>query len=381
MNTTKILRHINAIRCLRLLHDGRSLSRADIARELGLTRATIGNAMIVLEDAGYVIEGETHSTEGRKGRPGVGVSLNPTGAYFVGIDIGPRVLTAVVVDLRMNVVSRIVEPTGADFRNADNIQGRILDLVRRVTAEASVPESKIEGLCVSVPGLVGRDGSVINAPFLEWRNYPLRKNLVAACDAGWIVTVCNDAFAFANAEASRLSPASGGSVLLVLMAEGLGGAVIDAGTHMMGAHGFSGEIGHTVITVEGRTDTFEMFAGAKAFSSLINPEFTVAEGVASLLAMRDGPAVGEALDQWTEALAIGFANAVHLLDPGRIVLGGPVALLYPCVEKQVQEKLADKLLAGFSVPPISVSKIGADGAAIGAAATIREAIFTLPELE
>lgn len=296
MNTTKILRHINAIRCLRLLHDGRSLSRADITRELGLTRATIGNAMNVLEDAGYVVEGETHPTEGRKGRPGVGVSLNPTGAYFVGVDIGPQVLTAVVIDLRMNVISRIVEPTGPDFRDPGSIQERILDLVRRVTAEAGVPEDKIEGLCVSVPGLVGRDGSVINAPFLEWRNYPLRQNLVAACDARWIVTVCNDAFAFANAEASRLSPASGGSVLLVLMAEGLGGAVIDAGTHMMGAHGFSGEIGHTAITVDGRTDTFEMFAGAKAFSEILDPDQTVAEGVASLLARRNDLEATSVLD-------------------------------------------------------------------------------------
>lgn len=381
MNTTKILRHINAVRCLRLLHDGRSLSRADIARELGLTRATIGNAMNVLEEAGYVVEGDTHPTSGRKGRPGVGVSLDPTGAYFVGVDIGPQVLTSVIVDLRMNVVSRIVEPTGPDYRDPSEIERRILDLVHRVTAEVKVPEEKIEGLCVSVPGLVGRDGSVINAPFLEWRNYPLRQNLVAACADRWIVAVCNDAFAFANAEASRLSPASGGSTLLVLMAEGLGGAVIDAGTHMMGAHGFSGEIGHTVITVNDRTDTFEMFAGAKAFSGLLNPEYTVAEGVTLLLARRNEPSVIEALDRWAEALAIGFSNAVHMLDPGRIVLGGPVALLFPCVEARIREKLRAKLLAGFDVPSIAVSKIGADGAAIGAAATIREAIFTLPELE
>lgn len=381
MHTTKFLRHVNAIKSLRLLHDGRALSRAEIARELGLTRATIGNAMTALVDAGYILEGETNPTEGRKGRPGVAIALNPEGAYFIGIDIGTRALIGVVIDLRMQVVARIAEPTGPRFRDADYMLERLLELLERLIGAARIDTARIEGLCVSVPGLVARDGSVVNAPFLEWRDYPLRSHLERACPDGWMVTVCNDAFALASAEASGISAAATDSTLLVLMAEGIGGAIVEAGRPMNGAHGYAGEIGHMLIAAGGRVDTFEMLAGAKSFAGLLDPAQTVAEGIAAMLASLDDPKVARALDAWAEALAAGLANAIHLLDPGQIILGGPTALLYPPVAEKVQAKLAEKLLAGFESVPIMVARYGADGAAIGAAATIRDALFTLPNLD
>ncbi|MNP48750.1 N-acetyl-D-glucosamine kinase [compost metagenome] len=87
------------------------------------------------------------------------------------------------------------------------------------------------------------------------------------------------------------------------------------------------------------------------------------------------------MDFWAEALATGLANLVHLLDPGAIVLGGPLAALYPAVSELFNAKLAQKILPGFEVPPLTVAKLGMDGAAIGAAATIRERLFALPELD
>ena len=48
LNTTSILRHINAARCLRLLKRSEIMSRADIARQLNVTRTTVGNAIKVI---------------------------------------------------------------------------------------------------------------------------------------------------------------------------------------------------------------------------------------------------------------------------------------------------------------------------------------------
>ena len=63
-----------------------------------------------------------------------------------------------------------------------------------------------------------------------------------------------------------------------------------------------------------------------------------------------------------------------------IVLGGPLAVLYPRVSERVESLLAENLVHGFEVPPISVARFGGDGAAIGAAALLRESLFDLPEL-
>lgn len=381
LNTTSLLRHINARRCLRLLQNGRQLSRADMARQLGLTRATTGNAMRVLLDAGLVVESAEMSPESRKGRPGVGVSLNPSGAYFVGVDVGTRSLTGVLLDLQMNVVSRIVEPTGPRYRDAGHIAARLLSLIERLLNENPALQEKVEGIGISVPGLVGRDGSVVHAPFLEWRNYPLQSELTARSPADWSVMVCNDAFAFANAELAASATAKAGSMLVVLLAEGIGGAIIDDGRVVMGGHGYSGEIGHTIVSAAGRVDTFEMLAGAKLFTRLFEEGQPVADGVQMLLANVGDKAVDAVLDAWVSGLSAGLVNAIHLLDPGRIVLGGPLAGLYPKLSRRIQADIKRRLLAGFAMPEIRVAQFGADGAAIGAAATIRDTLFALPDLE
>ena len=96
---------------------------------------------------------------------------------------------------------------------------------------------------------------------------------------------------------------------------------------------------------------------------------------------REGsPALDQALHEWALGLATGILNLIHILDPKTIVLGGPLAVLYPKVAERVESLLSENLVHGFNVPPISVARFGGDGAAIGAAALLRESLFDLPEL-
>lgn len=357
------------------------MSRADMARALGQTRATIGHAVTELVQAGLVVEAPEAEAEARIGRPSIAVSLNPQATYFVGIDVGTRIITCVLVDLRLGVVAEVVEPTGERFREPDHVLERLFEGKRTLLAKAGVPEAKIAGVAVSVPGLVARDGTVVNAPFLEWRDVPLRQHLIERCPRSWTVEVCNDAFAFASAECAVMDDPGRETMLMVLLAEGIGSAIVDNGTLVTGARGYSGELGHMVIGSQGRTDTFELLAGAKALASLIALDRRVDEGVAEILHDRGTDEVRQALDRWSHALAMGLANAIHLLDPGQIVLGGPLAALFPEVEAQVSAALSSMMLEGVTAPPIRLASFGANGAAIGAAAMIREAIFALPDLE
>jgi len=80
-------------------------------------------------------------------------------------------------------------------------------------------------------------------------------------------------------------------------------------------------------------------------------------------------------------LALGLSNAAHLLDPARIVLGGPLSALYPAVADTVQRRLASLMLQGHAVPRLHLARYGRDGAAIGAAARLRARLFALPSLD
>jgi len=129
------------------------------------------------------------------------------------------------------------------------------------------------------------------------------------------------------------------------------------------------------------TQTFEILAGYKQFLPLLPADRTIPEGLAELSngGKRERKA-SVALEKWADALSTGLLNLIHIIDPERIVLGGPLAVLYPLVAKQVESSLTSGLVYGFQVPPIGIAGFGGDVAAVGAAAAVREDLFTLPEL-
>src|SRR5262249_12933482 len=81
VNTTRLLRDMNARQCLRVLRDKGPLSRAEIARELGTTRATVGNAIRELINSGLVSSADETDEISQVGRPGANVRLEPDGAF------------------------------------------------------------------------------------------------------------------------------------------------------------------------------------------------------------------------------------------------------------------------------------------------------------
>ena len=384
--TSGLLRHINTVRCLRLLKKGDLLSRADMARRLNLTRATIGNAVKELLEKGLVSETIDRSSGGRSGRPGAGLALNPQGAYSVGIDISSHALTAVLVDLNMRVVQKISIPVGPDLRAVDRAVEEIALIPWRLLAACGLSPQCIQGVCVSIPGLVDQQGRVVVAPFLQWRDVPLQAMLSAHPNLRWPVTICNDANAFANAELCSLHEHDAQNMVLILLTEGLGGAIVQRGQIFAGSHGYAGELGHIVMgaSLSASDDqSFERLAGHERFSAFLPADCSLEDGLQAL-ADEDAyacPELERVLDQWAEVLATGLANLVYLLNPEKIVFGGPLSVLIPRIRSRVEGLLTQHLLHGFHAPLLQVAGFGADGAAIGAASLIREQLFSLARLE
>jgi predicted NBD/HSP70 family sugar kinase/biotin operon repressor len=385
--TPGLLRHINTARCLRLLRRGATLSRAELARELGLTRATIGSAIGELLEAGLVIDAAERPEGGRLGRPGSGVCLNPKGAYSIGIDISSISLTGVLVDLEMRVVHRINVPVGPRVDDVVKTVEQIAQFPARLLTASGVDPSRVQGVCVSAPGLVDHGGRVVVAPFLRWHDVPLKELLSARRELPWPVMVCNDAVAFANAERTVANEKDARNMLLILLTEGLGGAIVQRGQIFEGAHGYAGEIGHMIMGASPKaiaTQTFELLAGYERFRPYLPGDRSLEEGLTWLAnagASELTPALKQVFTEWAQILATGMLNLVYLLDPEKIVLGGPLSVLFPRIAVEVDGLLAANLLHGFTAPPIHVTRFGVDGAAIGAASVVRDQIFSLPRLD
>jgi predicted NBD/HSP70 family sugar kinase len=373
---------MNAVRCLRVLRRDVALSRADIARELNVTRATVGNSIKQLLAEKLVIDLNESAEASGVGRPGALVSLNPTGAYFIGLDISSAEINAVLVDFSMRVIAKRLVSIADRYSDSSRVIELIASLPGELIEVAKVRASRVRGVCISVPGIV-RDGRIISAPWLNWQDVDVVAALSGAMKLGLRIHICNDAVALASAVATDAAEGDLSDVLLLLLAQGIGSAHLRQGRVVEGAHGLGGEVGHMVMGAKpgmAATHTFEILAGYQKFLPFIREGSPIPEGLAALSTLESTAAFEVALEEWAQALATGLLNLIHILDPRTIVLGGPLAVLFPRVSQRVEQLVAENLVHGFQVPPISVARFGGDGAAIGAAALLRENLFDLPEL-
>ncbi|WP_043619539.1 ROK family transcriptional regulator [Nonomuraea candida] len=355
---------------LATIHRSGPHTRAALAERTGLTKTTVSSLVADLIEAGVVTESGA-VRGGERGRPGVAVSLSGHRVAALGLEINIDYLAACVVDLTREVRLRRVRP--ADNRNSDpaRILEGLRDLVKEVTAEAEADGLRLAGAALAVPGTV--EGGVLrSAPHLGWRDVR-------------VADLVDPPFAIDNeANLAALGELWFGSrqpdFLYVSGEIGIGAGLVVEGTVFRGTFGLAGELGHVVVVPDGPVcrcggrGCLEVYAGQDA---LLGELASVGELVARLES-GDGRAV-RACERAGHALGVALTSAVHLLDPGEIVLGGIFAPLFRWLEGPVSEGLRARLGQMRGAPPaLAVSGTGGDAAVLGAAGLIIQQILAEP---
>lgn len=323
----------NLSRLLTLLHREGPLSRADLTRRTGLNRSTIAALVTELSALGAAYETEP-ADSGTVGRPSPTVLPQ---SRIVALTVNPDVdaVTVGLVGLGGTVHRRERHATTAVPTVASTA-----DLVRAVwdqwTAAADL-DVHLVGVGVAVPGLVS-NGRVTFAPHLGWRDEPVAPPLAAALGLDSLevdVVVVNDAFAGTIAE-SRYGSGRGLHDLVYLngSASGIGGGVLVGGRALRGAHGYGGELGHTVVNAGGllcdcgRTGCLETEVARRPLLDLLGVDDDSADDLDRLLTTSTDPAVRAEVERQVDWLGVALGNFVHVFDPESIVLGGFLGSLY-----------------------------------------------------
>jgi predicted NBD/HSP70 family sugar kinase/biotin operon repressor len=371
MGTARVLRDANVRSCLRLLRDKGPLSRAELARELGTTRTTVGYAIAELEKDGLVRAAGNAS--GRTiGRPGVAVMLEPSGAYFLGVEVEADRFTIVLADFMLQRKA---------FRRFpwELATAAPMDLCRAIAGEAGGLATgrvldRISGLGVSMPGIITPAGRVILPGLPNWSDVPLQGILEDLVPDGWVVRCCNDAVAFALGHTDRLAASEKEDLFVLLLARGgIGSVRMRSGVVDRGVQGTAGEIG--LILREplpgGRGRTFQQVA-----LSLL-PSAAVVDPGAPDLPWHDWD---DAIGRWAEAIARGLLDVIYLLDPAKVVVMGALAPLFERARDRIDGHLAAWLMPGLKAPEIDVVAPLPEAAVMGAAALVREELFAMPRI-
>ncbi|HEY3011467.1 MAG TPA: ROK family protein, partial [Gemmatimonadales bacterium] len=140
--------------------------------------------------------------------------------------------------------------------------------------------------------------------------------------------VDNDVNCAAVAELDERRDDPPDSMLFVAVGTGIGGAITLGNRLWRGHTGVAGEIGNVTIDRHGptcwcgRRGCLNTYASGTAMEQQLGPGVSLNDHVVS-----GHPRLDAILDEAAEALGIGLANALNLLNPALVVLGGGVAQL------------------------------------------------------
>ena len=322
-----------------LLRAQKPMSRADLAKETGLTKATLSLLASMLIESGVVQEGEpvVSTTYGRPSTPleihggsiaGIGLQINTDGYGCLALDLNGDTLGQEWVSEDM---------TGTDpYEIFAKLDAMTFPLESRLKRRGC----KVVGAGFALPGIVTDDMWLLVARNLGWENVNLtRFNVVRRLD----VVAGNEAKmaaiaqipGYATERASFLNVVDRTDSFIYLSTDiGIGGAVVRDGEVVMGSHGFAGEIGHLSVAMDGplcscgRHGCLEAFAGRRALVEAAgiaeDGDATSSEAIDMFLQRwRAGdPDVAKVVDQAADALVSAIASAVNLVDVDTVLLGG-----------------------------------------------------------
>ncbi len=382
MTMPSTVRQMNEARVFKRLLAGGPMTRADLARDLSLTRSTIGNLVSSLITQSHVIEIEDPATEAeaRRGRPGTYVSPNPDFGLFLGLDISALHLRLCAVDLLGEVqhVQSVYVDRGA-HAPAEMVAraGEMLDRFKTGLPDPSI----VRGLNVAVPGVIDLHGTVLRAPPLGWRGVALRDMLQARLPDIKVNALVNDANAFAFADWQKQGVPGLSNVVYIYLDEGVGGCIICDNRLVVGAEGFAGEIGHIRVgeggfcNLTGVGGAMENFISRRAVLQRYRDLGGCAAGLTDFLdaLTRDSPRARQVLAEWAGYAGIGISILAAILNPQKVILGGRVALLLPHAAAQIEARLAQLLLPDAPRPAVEMSPLGPDATTLGTALMLHAA--------
>lgn len=296
--------------------------------------------------------------------------------FVIGLDVGGTGLKAVVIDRQGGVFMKEQRPTRREL-GSEAVIANILDFAYDLAKKSRGPAGadRVVAAGVAVPGVIDEEsGVVLTSVNLDWKNMPLRRLLEERL--GIPVVVGHDVRTASIAEGFLGAARGCEDYLLLTIGTGIGGAVVLRGVPYVGVHHLSGEFGHTVVQPGGplcscgRHGCIEILASASAvikrYRSLTQAAADITtRDVAERVAAGEAAAI-QVWDEAIEALSIGIANYINLLDPERVVIGGGMADAGRVLFDPLNVRLARESTLQ-PAPPVLPAALGNDAGYLGAA--------------
>ena len=348
-------------------------SRAQLARDTGLSKPTVSHALAALEEHGLVRAAGKVAAE--RGRTALLYEPDPTAGYVLGIDIGRARLRAAVADLSGKILARTDVPNRE--RTATTVADAAAQAAEQALDVAGIPATRVIHAAVGTPGVFdpedGRVRYAVNLP--GWGRAGLFTRIREQLGEPEL-SVHNDANLAALGEYDLGAGRGSRLFVYVLIGTGLGVGIVSQGELFAGAHGAAGEVGFLPAYFTApdpghvrRRGELEEAVSADAIVRAARDRGLHGRLTAKRVfeeARAGHPAAIGAVRQEGERIAHVVAAISAVLDPDVVVLGGGVGNGADLMLDPVREALHKTTPLQ---PRLLASKLGDDAVLLGALTT------------
>lgn len=325
---------------LQLIMHREPISRADIAQISGLHKATVSSLVNELLEEELIYESGPGESSG--GRRPVILHFNKVAGYAIGIDIGANYVLSVLTDLKGNIV---LEKNHAVTQTPyPTIMNLVKSMIQSLMTEMPQSRYGVVGIGVGVPGIVNKEGTVLLAPNLGWKNTNLKLDLEELFEVPVIVE--NEANAGAFCEQKFGAGKDYENMVYISAGIGIGVGIFLNRELYQGKNGFSGEMGHMIIDMNGKPCNCGSQGCWEAYASehaLLEQAESSIETVLELAKNHDQTAQ-DLFKEIGKYLGIGINNIINTFNPDQVIIGNRLALAREWIEEPIKTTIENHTL-------------------------------------
>ena len=371
---------------LKKIYGDGPISRADLARETGLTAPTVSEVVAGLLKNGLIEEvGFAPSTSGRRA---ILLTVVDDSRQIIGIDLSRQDFRGAIANLRGQISFRKDIPL--EGRDGDNALTLVYELINELIGKAAKP---ILGIGIGAPGLVDASNGVLQQSVnLNWRYIPFADLLQKRYELP--VYMANDSQAGALAIYTFGPQTEIEKPLIAInLGWGVGAGIIINGQLLHGSPVGAGEIGHITINPRGERcacgnhGCLETIASSRSIVRRVrnlaksNPHSALSDLISDperidmetiFLALEAGNEdVRQVVKETGEALGIAAANMIGVIGSCQIIIHGSVARFGQLLLDPMRDTMERRALAALTrASVVGITSVESDIVIQGAAALV-----------
>lgn len=339
----ELIRNINCTNVLEEIINSDPISRAFLAKKLGLTKATISSIVQELLNQKLVLE--IGSDETKFGRKPILLSFNKKAGYAISIELGDTMISAALTDLKGEAAQykRIQTP-----REHEQVVDALIELIQSMQQLTTKSVYGIVGITIGVHGIVHKNRITYMSHFASHTDFS-NVDLVNKLEQIFHIPVFieNEANLSAIGECTFKSTYENIANLNIHNTISLGMVL----NHKLytGHNGAAGFIGHTIVVPEGKKCScgncgcLEQYLSipslVEAFGEKIHVPDVKIEDLFQAYSEKH-PAAIEVMDQFVKYAAITINNILNFYNPDYLIINSDITYRFPSLANKIEEQLA-----------------------------------------